>query len=186
MCEELWGEAFTYAEAGTKGYVMNFTGPNPNDDLYPEIAQAEPCPDHNFTQAQLQAACPKEVRGPSLTQPCSHGMRRCNAHVEDCTPMHAQCDCARAQSYKQCCASHIGTRSSFRAAALAASVCQRSIAVRLRECRVRHRCAWAATVDCRRMRVCAIEWTLWPCSCACAVLRDACCVLCRSSLRSWR
>eukprot|EP00892_Ulva_mutabilis_P010740 jgi/Ulvmu1/8038/UM004_0275.1 len=58
MCEQLWGDAFIYAEGNKSGYVMNFTGPNPNDDLYPEIALPEPCPDHAVTEQQLQAACP--------------------------------------------------------------------------------------------------------------------------------
>lgn len=62
MCEEVWGNAFVYAEGNTQGYVMNFTGPNPNDDLYPDVGLPEPCPDHNITTAQLQAACPAEVR----------------------------------------------------------------------------------------------------------------------------
>ena len=62
MCEELWGDAFLYAEAGTAGYVMNFTGPNPNDAVHADVALPEPCPDHAVTDAQLQAACPAAVR----------------------------------------------------------------------------------------------------------------------------
>lgn len=62
MCEELWGDAFLYAEAGTDGYVMNFTGPNPNDAVHADVALPEPCPDHAVTDAQLQAACPAAVR----------------------------------------------------------------------------------------------------------------------------
>lgn len=61
MCEKLWGDAFLYAEGDMPAYVMNFTGPNPNDALYPEIAVPEPCPDHAVTEEQLQAACPAEV-----------------------------------------------------------------------------------------------------------------------------
>lgn len=119
MCEELWGDAFTYAEAGTKGYVMNFTGPNPNDDLYPEIAQAEPCPDHNVTEAQLLAACPKEVRPtpppPHLarTRPglyaCMyeqyHSTHSMNEH--DCTTLLVQWPCPASENCNcmQCCVS---------------------------------------------------------------------------------
>lgn len=63
---EMWGEAFVYAEEGA-GYVMNFTGENPNDAVNPTVTPPDPCPDHEVSTEDRDAAC-GDVRFPAALQ----------------------------------------------------------------------------------------------------------------------
>lgn len=57
---EMWGNAFVYDAEG-EGYVMNFTGTNPNDAVHPTVAAADPCPDHDVSEEGRNDACGDEV-----------------------------------------------------------------------------------------------------------------------------
>lgn len=58
MCEDLWAGAFSY-DASNKGFEWSFRPgePNPNDLIYNEVVPPEPCPGHNVTEADRDAAC---------------------------------------------------------------------------------------------------------------------------------
>lgn len=57
---EMWGNAFVYTN-DAEAYVMNFTGPNPNDAIHSTVAPPDPCPDHEVSEEGRNSACGAEV-----------------------------------------------------------------------------------------------------------------------------